>query len=105
MKPINLKNTDSNGASARSCGRAAFPLLVLLLASCANPPPADQAGTGEECVYVRVTGSNLPVKECRTAAEREAIAATEREASEQGLRDLRQLEEYDGKAPGGDSIP
>ena len=80
-----------------------LPLAGLLLASCANDP-AQSANAGEECVYVRVTGSNMPVKECSTAEEREAIAASNREAAEQGLRDLQTLGEFGVEAPGAASL-
>jgi hypothetical protein len=77
---------------------------VLLLASCANPPPTDAQGNAQECVYVRVTGSNLPVKECRTQAEREALAARNREAAEQGVEDLRKLDEFGVESAGAASL-
>jgi len=73
----------------------------LLLAACTNPV-RDTAG--QECVYVRVTGSNLPVKECRTAEERAALAARERDAAEQGLDNLQDLQEYGVEAPGAASL-
>lgn len=76
----------------------------LLLVSCKNPVPDAQASDGMECVYVRVTGSNLPVKQCRTAEERAALAASEREGAVQALDNLQDLQEYEGKAPGGDSL-
>lgn len=77
-------------------------IAVLLLTSCANPPAT--ADAGQECVYVKVTGSNLPVKDCRPRAEREALAAQNEEAAQQGLRDLRNLDEFGVASPGADSL-
>ena len=94
----------SNAAYKRHCRPAALLALSLLLVSCANPPP-DQAAAGQECVYVRVTGSNLPVKQCSTPEERAAIAAREREAGEQGVRDMRDLNEFGVEAAGAESLP
>ncbi|MGV3591132.1 MAG: hypothetical protein ACO1PZ_05540 [Gammaproteobacteria bacterium] len=92
------------GASRASRFPAVFVLFAsALLVSCANPP-RDTAGADQECVYVKVTGSNMPVKECRTAAEREALAAQNEEAAQQGLRDLRALDEFGVASPGADSL-
>jgi hypothetical protein len=79
-------------------------VATTLLASCVNPVNSDQAGVEQECVYVKVTGSNLPVKECRTAEERAALAAQREEAAQQGLRDLRNLDEFGVAAPGAASL-
>jgi hypothetical protein len=76
---------------------------AFLLASCRNPSRDLQASAGQECVYERVTGSNLPVQRCRTAEEMAALAQ-EREGAEQGLDNLQDLQEFEGLAPGGDSI-
>lgn len=76
----------------------------LLLASCRNPSRDVQAADGQVCVYERVTGSNLPVRRCRTAEEMAVLAAQEREGAEQALDNLQDLQEYEGKAPGGDSL-
>lgn len=105
MKLDSMQVIDSNGSIARTCGRAGTLVLVLLLASCVNPPPKDAAGVEMECVYVERTGSNLPVRECRTAEERAAIAAREREAGEQGVRDMRDLNEFGVESAGADSLP
>jgi hypothetical protein len=78
-------------------------VLGLLLVSCAGTTNS-QAGAGEECVYVKVTGSNLPVKECRSAAEREAIAANNRQASDEYFQDALLLEETGGASLGADSL-
>lgn len=84
--------------------RAVFVLFAAaLLASCANPP-RDAASADQECVYVKVTGSNMPVKECRTTEEREALAAQNEEAAQEGLRDLRALDEFGVASPGADSL-
>jgi hypothetical protein len=68
-----------------------------LLTSCRNPSRDLQATDGQECVYVRVTGSNLPVRQCRTAEESAALAAQEREGAEEGLDDLQDLQEFEGQ--------
>jgi hypothetical protein len=81
-----------------TCMMIAVPLLV----SCQNPVNTDQAG--RECVYVKVTGSNMPVRQCSTREEREALAAQQEEAAQQGLRDLRALEEFGVASPGADSL-
>lgn len=101
MTRHNVQVIDSNGRrifTAVATGMAA----LLLLTSCQNPVSADQAANGQVCTYERVTGSNLPVKVCRS--QDEVLAAAERDAAEQGLRDLQVLQEYEGKAPGGDSL-
>lgn len=77
---------------------------ALLLAACANPVDTAAADGDQECVYVRVTGSNLPVKECRSRAERETLAAQNEEAAQQGLRDLRNLDEFGVASPGAESL-
>ncbi len=77
---------------------------AFLLTSCRNPSRDLQASAGQECVYERVTGSNLPVRRCRTAEEMAVLAAQEREGAEQALDNLQDLQEYEGKAPGGDSF-
>ena len=100
MTRHNVQVIDSN--DRRLLTAATGLTALLLLASCANPVPADQAANGQVCEYVRVTGSNLPVKQCRS--QDEVLAAAERDAAEQGLRDLQVLQEYEGKAPGGDSL-
>jgi hypothetical protein len=93
--------------------RISHPLLALpgmfcalLLGACAGTPAGNaQAGSDQECVYVRVTGSNLPVKECRSREEREAIAAREREAAQNSARDIQLLDEAGDRALGADSLP
>lgn len=93
----------SSHRTATSLRTASILIPALLLVSCAGDP-ARSARAGEECVYVKVTGSNLPVKECRTAEERAAIAAMEREAGEQGVRNQRDLDEFGVEAAGADSL-
>lgn len=83
---------------------ASMLIAALALASCVNPVDTSQAAAGQECVYVKVTGSNMPVKECRTREEREALAEQNAEAAQQGLRDLRTLEEFGVESPGADSL-
>ncbi|HHX81368.1 MAG TPA: hypothetical protein GX696_00105 [Pseudomonadaceae bacterium] len=82
------------------------PLIVLglLLASCAGTPANNTAGADEECVYVRVTGSNLPIKECRSKAERDAIAAQQQAAAQNSVRDIQLLDETGGASLGADSL-
>src|SRR5690606_19702500 len=81
-RQMKSKHVQYPGVAGRG-GLALTPVLaagaVLLLAACAGTPPGGVAGA-EECVYVRVTGSNLPVKECRSREEREAIAAANEQA-------------------------
>lgn len=76
---------------------------ALLVVSCAGDP-ANSANAGEVCEYVRVTGSNMPIKECRSPEERAAIAAREREAAEQGLRNQRDLDEFGVESVGAASL-
>lgn len=82
-----------------SLRKTTFILLAstVLLASCRNPSRDIAANNGQECVYERVVGSNLPVQRCYDAGQREA----EREGAEQGLDSLQDLQEYEGLAPGG----
>lgn len=81
-------------------------LAALLLGACVGTPAENaQAGADEECVYVRVTGSNLPVKECRSRAEREAIAARNQEAAQNSARDIQLLDEAGNQSLGADSLP
>ena len=79
-------------------------VLGLLLASCAGTPANDTARADEECVYVRVTGSNLPIKECRSKAERDALAAQQQEAAQNSARDIQLLDETGGASLGADSL-
>lgn len=95
-------------ASLAAAAVARFRLVSLLfaaalLAACANPP-RDTASADQECVYVKVTGSNMPVRDCRPRAEREALAEQTGEAAQQGLSDLRRLEEFGVASPGADSL-
>lgn len=82
---------------------AAVLAPALLLAGCKNPVPQDQAGNDVVCVYERVTGSNLPVRTCRTAAERAALAAQMEEAAQQEILDQRRLDEF-GDVPNAAAI-
>lgn len=91
-------------STLRMLPAAGLLISGLLLASCRNPVRDEQASGGEECVYERVTGSNMPVKRCSTAEQREALAAREREGAEQGLENLQDLQEFEGLAPGGASV-
>lgn len=93
--------------SGRATGLFAPATLLgslLLLTSCAGTPSADSASADEECVYVRVTGSNLPIKECRSRAEREAIAAANEQAAQNSLRDIQLLDEAGDQSLGADSL-
>jgi hypothetical protein len=99
MKPANSQVASSVQRTVRSvqvlCLLAAAS--VLLLVSCRNPGRDLEASADQECVYVEVTGSNLPVKQCRTREEREALAAQaarERDGAEEGLDDLQDLQEF-----------
>ena len=96
----------STRARSRQCLRGACVVVSsMLLAACVNPPrETAQADGDEECVYVKVTGSNLPVKECTTREQREALAAQNREAGEQGFRNLRDLGEFGVESAGADSL-
>lgn len=100
------KHVQYPGVAGRG-GLALTPVLaagaVLLLAACAGTPSGGVAGA-EECVYVRVTGSNLPVKECRSREEREAIAAANEQAVQNSVRDIQLLDEVGDRALGADSL-
>lgn len=79
--------------------------LGMLLVSCANDPNArPQASSDQVCVYVKNTGSNLPVKECRTRAERQALTENTREASEELFRQSQALDETGAQSLGADSL-
>lgn len=96
-----------NPAAIRSVHLLAPATLVgslLLLTACAGTPSSGTASADEECVYVRVTGSNLPIKECRSRAEREAIAARNEEAAQNSLRDIQLLDEAGDQSLGADSL-
>lgn len=101
MKASITRNTDLKPVYGRAGGLA----LILLLTSCAGTPSPEQVAAGVECEYVKVTGSNMPVRECTTAAQREAIAAMRREAGEQGLRDMQKLDEFGVESVGASSLP
>ena len=83
---------------------AAAISAALLLGACAGTPSGDTASADEECVYVKVTGSNLPIKECRSRAEREAIAAANEQAAQNSLRDIQLLDEAGDQSLGADSL-
>lgn len=104
MGSANMLIAPSARRTSQILPAACLLLSVFLLSSCRNPVRDEQAGAGQECVYEKVTGSNMPVKRCTTAEERAALAATEREGAEQALDNLQDLQEYEGLAPGGDSI-
>lgn len=103
MTQPNLQVASIDAAAATRFRIASLLVAACLLTACANPP-RDTANADQECVYVKVTGSNMPVKECRTAEERAALAAQNEEAAQQGLSDLRRLDEFGVASPGADSL-
>lgn len=48
-----------------------IPMIVLGVAGCSAVDKSEQADSGYRCVNVKVTGSNLPRRECTTRAQRE----------------------------------
>jgi hypothetical protein len=93
-----------NNFAVRALKPAAIAALGCLLVSCAGTPANGTASADEECTYVRVTGSNLPVKQCSSAAEREAIAARNEEAAQNSAEDIRLLDETGAQSLGADSL-
>lgn len=100
---LQVNGVHTNVAGGRLKGLP-FMVLGLLLVSCAGTPANDTARADEECVYVRVTGSNLPIKECRSKAERDAIAAQQQAAAQNSARDIQLLDETGGASLGADSL-
>jgi hypothetical protein len=94
MKRANPQVASSTQRTVRIVQAVCLLASALLLVSCRNPGRDLQASSDQECVYVEVTGSNLPVKQCRTREERDALAAQEREGAEEGLDDLQDLQEF-----------
>lgn len=94
--------------AASCCARLLAPATMLgsllLLGACAGTPAAGTASADEECVYVKVTGSNLPVKDCRPRGEREALAAQQQEAAQNSARDIQLLDEAGDRSLGADSL-
>jgi hypothetical protein len=99
------KHEQYRGVTGRD-GLTLIPALsaVLLLTACAGTPGGGVASAEEDCVYVRVTGSNLPVKDCRPRGEREALAAQQREAAQNSARDIQLLDEAGDRSLGADSL-
>jgi hypothetical protein len=104
LKHLRVNRLISQTVRAFSPTSALVLVLGFLLASCAGTANPTQAGAEVECVYVKVTGSNLPVKECRSKAEREALAAETREASEDLFRQNQTLDEFGTESVGADSL-
>jgi hypothetical protein len=88
--------------------RALAPSLVaasLLLAACAGTPPEGTVASEDmECVMVPVTGSRMPLRDCRPREVWEAIAAAQREAAANSARDIILLDEAGNAALGADSL-
>jgi hypothetical protein len=104
MNPAHTQVAPFIRRTARILPAACMLAAAFLLTSCRNPSRDLVASADQECVYEEVTGSNLPVKRCRSAEERAALAAREREGAEQGLDNLQDLQEFEGLAPGADSL-
>jgi len=100
-----IKKWHCNRFNNRAVTPSFFLGTSLLLVACAGTPPEGTlANEDMECTMVTVTGSNMPIRDCRPRRQSADIDEQNREAALNSVRDIQLLDEAGPQSLGADSL-